>query len=199
MTADRSDEPLPALLVCLTVVTGLVDAFSYLRLGHVFGANVTGNVVFLGFALAGVGRSQWCEPACGVGFRPWRDGGRAVGFGPSGASRAATGCGHIGSGRPRSLRVPYRKHGRCASFGGAAGVDRIASCGRPAGHICGPSEAGSSGATPVCTARAALRLCSSRLDRGSQASHSAQEVTRAAGPLACSNQSYSYCVADAVV
>src|SRR4030095_10649632 len=58
MTADRSDEPLPALLVCLTVVTGLVDAFSYLRLGHVFGANVTGNVVFLGFALAGVGRSQ---------------------------------------------------------------------------------------------------------------------------------------------
>jgi uncharacterized membrane protein YoaK (UPF0700 family) len=43
------------LLVCLTVVTGLVDAFSYLSLGHVFVANMTGNVVFLGFALAGVG------------------------------------------------------------------------------------------------------------------------------------------------
>ena len=43
------------MLVCLTVVTGLVDAFSYLRLGHVFVANMTGNVVFLGFALAGVG------------------------------------------------------------------------------------------------------------------------------------------------
>jgi uncharacterized membrane protein YoaK (UPF0700 family) len=55
MTADRSHGPLPALLVCLTVVTGLVDAFSYLRLGHVFVANMTGNVVFLGFALAGVG------------------------------------------------------------------------------------------------------------------------------------------------
>jgi uncharacterized membrane protein YoaK (UPF0700 family) len=39
----------------LTVVTGLVDAFSYLRLGHVFVANMTGNVVFLGFGLAGVG------------------------------------------------------------------------------------------------------------------------------------------------
>ncbi len=45
--------PLPPLLVGLTVVTGLVDAFSYLALGHVFVANMTGNVVFLGFALAG--------------------------------------------------------------------------------------------------------------------------------------------------
>src|SRR4029450_4963754 len=53
--ADRPHGPLPVLLVCLTVVTGLVDAISYLRLGHVFVANMTGNVVFLGFALAGVG------------------------------------------------------------------------------------------------------------------------------------------------
>ncbi len=45
--------PLPPLLVGLTVVTGLVDAFSYLLLGHVFVANMTGNVVFLGFAVAG--------------------------------------------------------------------------------------------------------------------------------------------------
>jgi uncharacterized membrane protein YoaK (UPF0700 family) len=46
--------PLPPLLVALTLVTGLVDAFSYLVLGHVFVANMTGNVVFLAFALAGV-------------------------------------------------------------------------------------------------------------------------------------------------
>ena len=46
--------PLPALLVVLTVVTGLVDAVSYVALGHVFVANMTGNVVFLGFAVAGV-------------------------------------------------------------------------------------------------------------------------------------------------
>ncbi|MFK4066579.1 YoaK family protein [Streptomyces sp. NPDC029674] len=45
--------PLPPLLLVLTVVTGLVDAVSYLALGHVFVANMTGNVVFLGFALAG--------------------------------------------------------------------------------------------------------------------------------------------------
>jgi len=55
IAADRPHGPLPVLLVCLTVVTGLVDAFSYLSLGHVFVANMTGNVVFLGFALAGVG------------------------------------------------------------------------------------------------------------------------------------------------
>src|SRR5579864_7560846 len=45
--------PLPPLLVAMTLVTGLVDAFSYLVLGHVFVANMTGNVVFLAFALAG--------------------------------------------------------------------------------------------------------------------------------------------------
>jgi uncharacterized membrane protein YoaK (UPF0700 family) len=45
--------PLPPVLLSMTLVTGLVDAFSYLTLGHVFVANMTGNVVFLGFALAG--------------------------------------------------------------------------------------------------------------------------------------------------
>jgi uncharacterized membrane protein YoaK (UPF0700 family) len=48
------DGRLPPLLVALTVVTGLVDSFSYLVLGHVFVANMTGNVVFFAFALAGV-------------------------------------------------------------------------------------------------------------------------------------------------
>jgi uncharacterized membrane protein YoaK (UPF0700 family) len=38
-------------LLILTAVTGLIDAVSYLRMGHVFVANMTGNVVFLGFAL----------------------------------------------------------------------------------------------------------------------------------------------------
>jgi uncharacterized membrane protein YoaK (UPF0700 family) len=45
--------PLPLLLHVMTFVTGLVDAFAYLVLGHVFVANMTGNVVFVGFALAG--------------------------------------------------------------------------------------------------------------------------------------------------
>jgi uncharacterized membrane protein YoaK (UPF0700 family) len=45
--------PLPALLLVLTVATGMVDAVSILALGRVFVANMTGNVVFIGFALAG--------------------------------------------------------------------------------------------------------------------------------------------------
>jgi uncharacterized membrane protein YoaK (UPF0700 family) len=52
---DSPDGPLPPLLLALTLVTGLVDATSYLRLGHVFVANMTGNVVFLGFGIAGAG------------------------------------------------------------------------------------------------------------------------------------------------
>jgi uncharacterized membrane protein YoaK (UPF0700 family) len=42
-------------LVGLTFATGLVDAVSYLGLGHVFAANMTGNIVLLGFAFAGAG------------------------------------------------------------------------------------------------------------------------------------------------
>src|SRR4249920_1941575 len=52
---DGPDGPLPPLLLTLTVVTGLVDATSFLKLGHVFVANMTGNVVFLGFGIAGAG------------------------------------------------------------------------------------------------------------------------------------------------
>jgi uncharacterized membrane protein YoaK (UPF0700 family) len=39
-------------LLLFTFATGLVDAVSVLELGHVFVANMTGNVVFLGFWLA---------------------------------------------------------------------------------------------------------------------------------------------------
>jgi uncharacterized membrane protein YoaK (UPF0700 family) len=61
MSADRPNQwfnhprhgPLPALLLLLTVATGVVDAVSILALGRVFIANMTGNVVFIGFALAG--------------------------------------------------------------------------------------------------------------------------------------------------
>ncbi len=50
--ADSSRLLLTTLIV-LTVVSGMVDAVSYLGLGHVFTANMTGNVVLLGFAAAG--------------------------------------------------------------------------------------------------------------------------------------------------
>ena len=41
------------LLLILTAVSGVVDAVSFLALGHVFVANMTGNIVFVGFAAAG--------------------------------------------------------------------------------------------------------------------------------------------------
>lgn len=43
------------MLLVLTFSTGLVDAASYLRLGHVFAANMTGNIVLLGFGIGGAG------------------------------------------------------------------------------------------------------------------------------------------------
>ncbi len=56
MTGPDPDHPssLPVALIGLTVVAGLVDAVSYLALGHVFTANMTGNVIFLAFAIGGV-------------------------------------------------------------------------------------------------------------------------------------------------
>ncbi|MEV0799042.1 YoaK family protein [Kribbella sp. NPDC050281] len=45
----------------LTAATGLIDAVSYLKLGHTFVANMTGNIVFLGFAVS---------PESGFSFGP---------------------------------------------------------------------------------------------------------------------------------
>src|SRR5271165_3019642 len=54
--ASRSiNHPLARTLLVLTFTTGLVDAASYLGIGHVFTANMTGNIVFLGFGIAGSG------------------------------------------------------------------------------------------------------------------------------------------------
>ena len=112
----------------LPAVTGLVDAVSYLRLGRVFVANMTGNVVFLGFsadprsglsaaasviAIAGflLGALAGGRPhgACRTGDGP--HGARCTGDGPAGgepgrpsAGRARTGLAWVpvgprGSGR----------------------------------------------------------------------------------------------------
>jgi len=52
--AISPDKMLSFSLLGMTAVTGLIDAVSFLSLGHVFTANMTGNVVFLAFASAGV-------------------------------------------------------------------------------------------------------------------------------------------------
>jgi uncharacterized membrane protein YoaK (UPF0700 family) len=53
MMTQAHESRLAGALLVLTAATGLIDAVSYLALGHVFTANMTGNVVFLGFAVAG--------------------------------------------------------------------------------------------------------------------------------------------------
>lgn len=54
--------PLALTLLSLTFTTGVVDSVSYLGLGHVFTANMTGNVVLLGFGLAGAGHLPVLAP-----------------------------------------------------------------------------------------------------------------------------------------
>jgi uncharacterized membrane protein YoaK (UPF0700 family) len=66
---DDEHGPLPSVLLLLTVVTGLVDAVSILALGRVFVANMTGNVVFVAFAVAGApGFSLAASAAALAGF-----------------------------------------------------------------------------------------------------------------------------------
>ncbi len=50
---DPAHGPLPALLLGLMLVAGAVDTVSVLKLGRVFVANMTGNIVFAGFAAVG--------------------------------------------------------------------------------------------------------------------------------------------------
>jgi len=61
------DRRLPPALLALTATTGLVDAVSYLGLGHVFTANMTGNVVLLGFGLANAGGLPVVAPLVSLG------------------------------------------------------------------------------------------------------------------------------------
>ncbi len=59
--------PLTRTLLALTFTTGLVDAVSYLGLGHVFTANMTGNIVLLGFGIAGAGGLPVLAPLISLG------------------------------------------------------------------------------------------------------------------------------------
>ena len=50
---ERPLQPLVVTLAALTVTGGMLDAVSFLGLGHVFTNNMTGNVILIGFAAAG--------------------------------------------------------------------------------------------------------------------------------------------------
>src|SRR5712671_8098227 len=53
-SSPTTEKAIPYALIGMTAVTGLVDAVSFLSLGRVFTANMTGNVVILAFATARV-------------------------------------------------------------------------------------------------------------------------------------------------
>lgn len=53
MGTDSIRHPLTRTLLVLTLTTGVIDAACYLGLGRVFAANMTGNVVLLGFGIVG--------------------------------------------------------------------------------------------------------------------------------------------------
>lgn len=53
MGTDSIRHPLTRTLLVLTMTTGVIDAACYLGLGRVFAANMTGNVLLLGFGIVG--------------------------------------------------------------------------------------------------------------------------------------------------
>src|SRR6202008_2956474 len=53
-SSPTTEKVITYALLGMPAVTGLVDAVSYLSLGRVFTANMTGNVALLGFATARV-------------------------------------------------------------------------------------------------------------------------------------------------
>jgi uncharacterized membrane protein YoaK (UPF0700 family) len=69
LARHEADGPLPLLLLVLTPTTGVLDAVSLLGLGRIFVANMTGNVLIVGFAIAGTpGFSLAASVAALVGF-----------------------------------------------------------------------------------------------------------------------------------
>jgi len=66
-SCPTTEKVIPYALLGMTAVTGLVDAVSFLSLGHVFTANMTGNVVFLAFAIAGVPELSIARSSCALG------------------------------------------------------------------------------------------------------------------------------------
>ena len=64
---DRPPQPLVVSLAALTVVSGIVDAVSFLGLGHVFTANMTGNVALVGFGIAGAPGFSVTASLCALG------------------------------------------------------------------------------------------------------------------------------------
>lgn len=64
--APGESRQLTGALLALTFTTGIVDAVSFLALGGVFSAMQTGNVIFLGFGVAGAPGAHFAAPLLGL-------------------------------------------------------------------------------------------------------------------------------------
>jgi uncharacterized membrane protein YoaK (UPF0700 family) len=63
---DRPPQPLVVTLAALTVLSGFLDAVSFLGLGHVFIANMTGNVILIGLGAAGAPGFSFLASFCAL-------------------------------------------------------------------------------------------------------------------------------------
>jgi uncharacterized membrane protein YoaK (UPF0700 family) len=78
-TSESLRDPLTQALLLLTFTTGLVDAVSFIGIGRVFTANMTGNVALLGFGLAGSAHLPVLAPMVSLaGFLAGAGGGGAL-------------------------------------------------------------------------------------------------------------------------
>jgi uncharacterized membrane protein YoaK (UPF0700 family) len=92
--------PLTLTLLALTFSTGTVDAVSYLALGHVFTANMTGNIVLLGFGIARAGGLPVLAPVISTAAF-------ALGSGFGGSWHAASVTGTPSTSGARSASRPW--------------------------------------------------------------------------------------------
>jgi uncharacterized membrane protein YoaK (UPF0700 family) len=65
--AESLRHPLTQALLALTFTTGMIDATTFLGLGHVFAGNMTGNIILLGFGLANAGGLPVLAPLVSLG------------------------------------------------------------------------------------------------------------------------------------
>jgi uncharacterized membrane protein YoaK (UPF0700 family) len=114
-------DPLVRALLALTFTTGLVDATSYLGLGHVFTANQTGNIVLLAAGIAGSGNLSVVAPLVSLGSF-------VAGAGVAGIVTRRTGARHLVL-ISRALAIEVSLLGIAAIFAAAFAVKAGAASG----------------------------------------------------------------------
>jgi uncharacterized membrane protein YoaK (UPF0700 family) len=110
------------IVLGLTLVAGCTDAISYLGLGRVFTANMTGNTVLLGLAVAQRDAGAAARSAAALGG--FVLGAVVVGLAPEGTSTAGGGAGDPAARRrPGMGAQPGRRNGQLAQVTGGLVIE----------------------------------------------------------------------------